>query len=201
MSTVHERIDGRLRDFVSAQPVFFVATAPDGPDGHVNVSPKGYPDTFTVLDEHTVAYLDLEGSGVETIAHLRQNERITLMFCAFSGPPNIVRLYGHGRVVTPQDPGFGDLLARFGPHPGVRTVIVVDVERIADSCGYSVPEMTLERDRDVLDRLAGTEGSRKRRTARMNAERRSIDDIPALRPGETDPVSLHSATGPPTACR
>jgi len=192
MGKIHQRIEGRLREFVSTQPVFFVATSPDGPDGHVNISPKGYPDTFAVIDEHTVAYLDLEGSGIETVAHLRQNGRITLMFCAFAGPPNIVRLYGRGRVVTPEHPDWSGLLGRFGPHPGVRTVIVVDVERIADSCGYSVPEMALVQDRDVLDKHARTEGSKKRRTARMTSERRSIDGIAALRPLETDPVGQHS---------
>ncbi|NUO90149.1 MAG: pyridoxamine 5'-phosphate oxidase family protein, partial [Dermatophilaceae bacterium] len=91
---VHECIDGRLRQFIEAQHVFFVATAPLAADGHVNVSPKGMGGTFTVVDEHTVAYLDLTGSGAETIAHLRENGRVTLMFCAFEGPPNIVRLHG-----------------------------------------------------------------------------------------------------------
>src|SRR6187431_911177 len=103
MGTVHEVIDERLRAFVEKQPMFFVATAPSGPDGHVNVSPKGIPGSFVVLDEHTVAYVDLTASGSETIAHLRENGRITIMFCAFDGPPNIVRLHGKGTVVLPTD--------------------------------------------------------------------------------------------------
>lgn len=106
---VHERIDGRLRDFIEAQPMFFVATAPTGPGGHVNVSPKGMTGTFVVLGEHRVAYLDYHGSGAETIAHLRENGRITLMFCAFQGPPNIVRLHGRGRAVPITDPEYAEL--------------------------------------------------------------------------------------------
>src|SRR4051812_5951588 len=102
MSTLYDRIDDRLREFIGAQPMFFVATAP-GSGGHVNVSPKGYRDTFTVIDEHTVAYLDLFGSGAETVAHLRDNGRITIMFCSFARQPKILRLYGTGRVVTARD--------------------------------------------------------------------------------------------------
>ena len=113
MGKVHESIDGRLRAFIERQPMFFVASAPSGPDGHVNVSPKGIPGSFVVIDEHTVAYVDITASGSETIAHLRENGRITIMFCAFDGPPNIVRLHGHGRFVTLYDEGFDDLLAMF----------------------------------------------------------------------------------------
>ena len=112
MAKVHERITDRMRAWLLAQHVFFVATAPSGPGGHVNVSPKGVGGTFAVLDDRTVAYVDLTASGSETIAHLRQNGRITLMFCAFDGPPDIVRLHGRGRFVTLYDDGFDDLLAR-----------------------------------------------------------------------------------------
>ena len=152
---VHERIDGRLRQFIEAQPMFFVATAPTGPDGHVNVSPKGLTGTFVVLDELKVAYLDFHGSGAETIAHLQENGRITLMFCAFQGPPNIVRLHGRGRAVPVTNPEFADLLSLFPEKPdshGARSIIVVDVDRVSDSCGYSVPLMTYEGDRDLLIR-------------------------------------------------
>src|SRR5437868_6693861 len=130
MGKIYEKLTDRLRDFITAQPVYFVATAP-AEGGHVNVSPKGYADTFTVLDDLTVAYLDLDGSGVETIAHLRENGRVTIMFCAFQGPPTIVRLSGKGRVLTPADDSFAELLTRFGPHPGVRSIIVVSCDRIA----------------------------------------------------------------------
>lgn len=152
---VHERIDGRLRGFIEAQPMFFVATAPTGPDGHVNVSPKGMTGTFVVLGEHRVAYLDFHGSGAETIAHLRENGRITLMFCAFQGPPNIVRLHGHGRAVPVTDPEYAELIRLFPSPPdthGARSIIDVSVERVSDSCGYAVPLMTYDGDRDLLIR-------------------------------------------------
>jgi hypothetical protein len=150
---LHDGIDGRLRAFIEAQPMFFVATAPDGPGGHVNISPKGMIGTFVVLGEHRVAYLDYHGSGAETIAHLNENGRITLMFCAFQGAPNIVRLHGQGRAVPLTDPEFPELLSLFDAPPdthGARSVIDVAVERVSDSCGYSVPLMSYEGDRDLL---------------------------------------------------
>lgn len=154
MGKIHARIGTRLERFLLAQPVFFVGTAPLNGDGHVNVSPKGMSGTFAVLDEHRVAYLDYTGSDIETIAHLRENGRIVLMFCAFEGPPNIVRLHGQGRVVTPTDPGFDQLRSHFAKERtlGQRSIIVVEVGRISDSCGFSVPLMDLRQDRDLLDR-------------------------------------------------
>jgi hypothetical protein len=152
MGKVHEAIDGRLREFILAQPVYFVATAPSGADGHVNVSPKGGVGTLAVLGERRVAYLDYYGSGVETIAHLRDNGRIVVMFCAFQGPPKIVRLHGRGRAVLPGDPDLAGLLAGFDapPRRGLRSVVAVDVTRVSDSCGYAVPLMSYEGDRDLL---------------------------------------------------
>jgi len=144
-----ERITPDLTEFLEAQPVFFVATAPASTADHVNVSPKGL-DSFRVLDDHTVAYLDLHGSGIETVAHVRENARITLMFCAFSGRPQIIRLQGRGTVVPAGSPDAADLLARFPEFPGMRSVIVVDVERVSSSCGYAVPKMTLDAPRDEL---------------------------------------------------
>jgi len=191
MSKVFERLDSRWRRFIESQPMYFVATAPSGGDGHVNVSPKGYADTFAILGDTTVAYLDLDGSGVETIAHLRQNGRITIMFCSFTRNAKILRLFGRGRVVTPAEPDFSTLLAHFGPHSGVRTIIVVELDRIADSCGYAVPEMTEAADRDLLDRWAQRPDVRTRRAARAAAHRVSIDDLPALAPAETDPPREH----------
>ena len=118
---LHDGIDGRLRSFIEAQHLFFVATAPLSRDGHVNVSPKGLDGTFAVLDEHTVAYLDLTGSGSETVAHLRENGRITVMFCAFEGAPNIVRLHGTGRYVAPRTtPSSHSYRGLFADHPGAR---------------------------------------------------------------------------------
>jgi len=139
MGKTFDAIDERLEAFLRDQRLFFVATAPLDADGHLNCSPKGL-DTFAVLDPHTVAYLDLTGSGVETIAHLRENGRIVLTFSAFEGPPKIVRLHGRGVVVEPADERFAALRARFpAHHDGVRSVIQIAVERISDSCGYGVP--------------------------------------------------------------
>jgi hypothetical protein len=190
MGKVYEEISGRLREFVSAQPVFFVATAPSGPDGHVNISPKGGTGCFAVLDGHRVGYLDYTGSGAETIAHLRDNGRITLMFCAFGGPPNIVRLHGHGTAVFPggdgvaADEGFAALAAAFpAPQRGLRAIIEVRVTRISDSCGYQVPLMSYDGDRDLLARWSERKSDEElvRYRARRNA--RSIDGLPALPTG------------------
>jgi Pyridoxamine 5'-phosphate oxidase len=172
-------IDDRLAAWLERQPVFFAATAPLAADGHVNVSPKGTIGTFRVLDRHTVAYLDLTGSGAETIAHLRENGRITLMFCAFQGRPNIVRLAGRGTAVLPSSPSFGSLVAAFPPHPGVRSVIRVDVTRVADSCGYAVPRMSLDGERDVLELYNAKKGPRKLAAYRVDRNATSIDGLPA----------------------
>ncbi|MEI5099593.1 pyridoxamine 5'-phosphate oxidase family protein [Streptomyces sp. PmtG] len=153
MGKTHERIDGRLRAFIEEQPIFFTATAPLSGDGTVNLSPKGVTGSFAVLDELTVAYLDFAGSNAETIAHLRENGRITLMWCAFQGPPNIVRVHGRGEPVFRDDPRFPELLARFpgvdsAPH-GLRAIIVVTADLVRDTCGYAVPFMTYDEDRDL----------------------------------------------------
>ena len=134
MGKLSEEIDEKLAAWLAMQPMFFVATAPHA-GGHVNVSPKGVPETFEIRGPREVAYVDLIGSGIETVAHLRENGRITLMFCAFEGPPRIVRLYGRGRVETPDE------------MEGSRATIVVEVDRIADSCGYGVPLMQYEGER------------------------------------------------------
>ncbi|MEU6385269.1 pyridoxamine 5'-phosphate oxidase family protein [Streptomyces bauhiniae] len=152
MGKTYERIDGRLRRFIEEQSLFFTATAPLAADGTVNLSPKGLKGSFVVLDELTVAYLDFAGSNAETVAHLRENGRITLMWCAFQGPPNIVRVHGRGEPVFRDDPRFGELLAAFpgidpAPH-GLRAIIVVHAELVRDSCGYAVPRMAYEEDRD-----------------------------------------------------
>ncbi len=191
MGKVYDKLTDRLRAFIAAQPVYFVASAPrEG--GHVNVSPKGYPDTFTVIDDTTVAYLDLDGSGVETISHLRDNGRVTIMFCAFAGPPKVLRLYGTGRVITPRDEDWQEHLARFGPHPGVRSIIVVSCDRIADSCGFSVPFMTFDQDRTLLDEWSLRKETAEKRAYRAKNNRESIDGLPALAAEETDPVTQHS---------
>ncbi|MFF5406298.1 pyridoxamine 5'-phosphate oxidase family protein [Streptomyces misionensis] len=156
MGKTYERIDGRLRTFIEEQPLFFTATAPLSGDGRVNLSPKGLRGSFAVLDELTVAYLDFAGSNAETIAHLRENGRITLMWCAFQGPPNIVRVHGRGEPVFRDDPRFPELLARFpgiDPEPhGLRAIIVVHAELVRDTCGYAVPFMAYEEERDLHQR-------------------------------------------------
>ena len=153
MGKTYERIDGRLRSFIEAQPIFFTATAPLSGDGTVNLSPKGLKGSFAVLDELTFAYLDFAGSNAETVAHLRENGRITLMWCAFEGPPNIVRVHGRGEAVLRDDPRFGELLGHFpdidpGLH-GLRAIIVVTAELVRDTCGYAVPFMSYDEDRDL----------------------------------------------------
>lgn len=178
---LHDRIDGRLRTFIEAQHVFFVATAPLAADGHVNVSPKGL-DTFRVLGEHEVAYLDLTGSGSETVAHLRENGRVTVMFCAFQGPPNIVRLHGTGRYVALDDDAFDSYRRLFPDHPGARGVVVVDVHRVSDSCGYAVPLMSHDEDRDLLTRWADNRGDDGLASYRETKNATSIDGLPALDP-------------------
>lgn len=190
---LHERIDGRLRQFVERQHLFFVATAPLSADGHVNVSPRGLPGTFAVLDDHTFAWLDGTGSGSETVAHLRENGRITVMFCAFDGPPNIVRLHGTGRVVTRYDDEYPALASRFIDVPGARAVIVVDVERVSDSCGWGVPLMSYEGERDLLGPFFERKGEAGQREYRRRKNLTSIDGLPAY---DADPLE-ESTDGPP----
>ncbi len=180
MGQVHERIDERLRAFIERQHVCFVATAPSGSGGHINVSPKGIDGTLVVLDDHRVAYLDITASGAETIAHLRDNGRITVMFCSFEGPPNIVRLHGHGRFVTLYDEEFPELLEHFTEARGARAVIVVDVERVADSCGYGVPQLDYVGERDLLPVHMARKGAEGLIEYRRAKNVRSIDGLPAF---------------------
>jgi hypothetical protein len=180
VSKVHERIDSKIRAFIERQHVFFVATAPSGRDGHVNVSPKGIGGTFVVLDDYTVAYLDITASGAETVAHLRDNGRITLMFCAFEGPPNVVRLHGHGRMVSLYDEGFHDLLRHFSEHRGARAVVIVDVERVSDSCGYGVPVYAHVGERDLLPAHMARKGQAGQVAYRRQKNALSVDGLPAF---------------------
>jgi hypothetical protein len=167
-----------LAEWWAAQPVFFVATAPDGADGHVNLSPKGH-DTLRVLEPNRVAYLDLTGSGIETIAHLRENGRITLMACAFTGGPRISRIYGRGTVYELGSTGFDALAPQFPDLPGRRAVIDIAVERVTTSCGYAVPLMELVGERDRLVDWATAKGDALAEyRANKNAE--SIDGLPGL---------------------
>jgi hypothetical protein len=182
MGKVYEAIDGRLRDFLLAQRMFFVATAPTATDGHINVSPKGLTGSFAVLGSDRVAYYDYGGSGVETIAHLGDNGRIVLMFCAFEGPPNIVRLYGRGVPVLVGEPRFDELVAAFeaAPQPGIRSVIEVEVSRVSDSCGYGVPLMSYEGDRDLLPRFWSRKSPEEAAEYRAKRNATSIDGEPVF---------------------
>lgn len=148
MGKAFDTITAQMRGFIEQQHMFFVATAPSE-GGRVNMSPKGY-DAFRILGDNSVCYLDLTGSGAETIAHIRDNGRITFMFCAFEGKPNICRLYGTGRVVREGDDEFAALLALFDSHSGVRSIIVADIDATSNSCGFSVPFMDFVEDRQTL---------------------------------------------------
>lgn len=145
MGRAFESITPQMQKFIEQQHMFFVGTAP-AEGGHVNLSPKGY-DAFRIIDDHTVCYLDITGSGSETIAHVRDNGRITFMFCAFDGPPNIVRLYGTGSVIRPGEDRWETLSARFGETPGARSIISADIHRTSNSCGFAVPFMDFVDDR------------------------------------------------------
>jgi hypothetical protein len=186
---VFDGIDQRLHEWIGRQALFFVATAPLDADGHVNLSPKGPIGSLCVLDERTVAYLDVVGSGAETIAHLRENGRIVVMLCAFEGPPRIVRLHGTGEVVTRDDPRFEELLERCSfDDPAIpesrRSVVVVDVTRVADSCGYGVPLMSYEGERPHQPAWAAKKlrvgGSEAIEGYQRENNAASIDGLPAL---------------------
>ena len=176
-----QSLNDRDSAFIAKQKMFFVATAPREDGGLINVSPKGLDGTFAVIDDRTVAYLDLTGSGVETIAHLRENGRITLMFCAFDGPPKILRLYGRGESVEPGDADFDALAAKFPEYPGLRSVIRVAVERIYDSCGYGVPLYRYQEERSQLGAWAERKGEEGLRRYQLDRNRTSLDGLPALR--------------------
>ena len=179
MGKVHAEIDEYLAKLIQSQHVFFVATAPLSSEGNLNLSPKGL-DSFRILGPRMVAYIDLIGSGVETIAHLKENGRIVLMFCAFDGPPIIVRLHGRGRVVEPESPEFPSFVSQFPAFPSARSIIVVDVRRISSSCGFGVPLLKYEGDRDQVFRWAQKKGPEGLKAYKREKNRRSIDGLPGL---------------------
>jgi len=180
MAKQFDGIDDTLAGWIRAQHVFFVASAPLARDGHVNLSPKGL-DSLAILGPREVAYVDFVGSGAETIAHARENGRITLMLCAFEGPPRILRLQGHATAIEPGVAEFAELVARFPPRAGVRAVIRIALERIADSCGYGVPLLSFEGDRKQLDAWVERKGADGLREYQLNNNTRSLDGLPALR--------------------
>jgi hypothetical protein len=182
MGKVYDGIDDRLAEFIGRQQVFFVATAPSDPRALLNLSPKGL-DTLRILGPRSVAYLDLTGSGIETVAHLRDDGRIALMFCAFEGRPLIVRLHGRARVVEPGDPEWEGLVDRFPGYPGARSVVVVDVGRVSDSCGYGVPLYEYKGERSQLLDWADHKGAEGLDEYRAAKNRVSLDGLAGLKRG------------------
>ncbi len=179
MGKIYEAIAPPLIDWIQQQQMFFVSTAPLAADGHINCSPKGL-DAFRILGPTTVAYLDLTGSGVETIAHLKENGRIVIMFCAFNGDPRIVRFYGQGEVMTAADAAFDELRSHFPAYAGTRAIIRIQVSRIADSCGHGVPLYEFQSHRDTLTQWAekrGVEGMKEYHATRNHT---SIDGLAGL---------------------
>ncbi len=179
MGNTYPEIDDAIRTFIESQHVFFVASAPLDRNGHVNLSPKGL-DSLRILGPTTVAYMDLHGSGTETIAHAKENGRITLMFCAFEGAPQILRLYGCSRYINPQDSEFETLRSNFPAYESPRALIVVEVNRIADSCGYGVPLLRYVGQREQLLAWARRRGPEGLRTYRNERNRYSIDGLRGL---------------------
>jgi len=175
----YDGIDEDLAGWLTRQPLWFVGTAPLSPDGHLNVSPRGH-DTLSVLGRQRVAWVDLTGSGIETIAHLRENARICLMFCSFDHRPRIVRLHGRGTVVLPGEPIFDEVVARHPSHPSTRAVVVVDVQRVSDSCGFGVPVMEVVGERDLLRLSAEKRGPEGLATYRAERNALSIDGLPGF---------------------
>jgi Pyridoxamine 5'-phosphate oxidase len=179
MSKQSENIDSELAAWIAQQRVFFVATAPLSPSGHINASPKG-GETFRVLGPLEVAYQDYTGSGAESAAHLRENGRIVILFCAFDGPPKVVRLHGHGTVITPDHSRFAELGSLFPAHPGTRAFMHVSVTRVSSSCGYAVPFFDFRGHREALDRWTASQSPEKLEAYRATKNQRSIDGLPAF---------------------
>ena len=176
MGKILKSITPDLAAFIKAQPLFFVATAPLAESGHVNLSPKGL-DTFRVLSPTRVAYLDLTGSGNETSAHVSENSRITFMFCSFGEAPLILRLYGRGQVILSTGELWPEVIAHFPDYPGIRQVVVADVEFVQTSCGFGVPLMSYEGDRDRLSRWVKTKGEEGLREYHRTKNSKSLDGL------------------------
>ena len=173
---IHSSISPKMASWIEEQKMFFVGTAPLAANGHINNSPKG-GESFRILGQLEVAYQDYTGSGAETVAHIRENGRIVIMFCAFEGAPQIVRLHGTGSVVLPHDSRFDDLSKHFPANPGTRAIIHIEVTRVSDSCGYSVPYYDYKGDRNILDKWAEAKGPKKLATYRSEKNQLSIDGL------------------------
>ena len=176
MANQYDQITPTLQAFIADQPLFFVATAPLSEQGHVNLSPKGH-DTFRILSPNQVVYLDLTGSGNETSAHLAENGRITFLFCAFQGAPQILRLYGQGETILPGATRWDELLALFPDYPGIRQIIVASIHLVQTSCGYAVPLMELQKERETLNRWATSKGEKGLVEYRSMTNSKSLDGL------------------------
>lgn len=180
MGQVYERIDERIQRWVAAQPMFFVGSAPLSATGHINVSPKGL-DTLRILDDRTLAFLDSGGSGIETVAHVRENARIVIMLCAFEGQAKIFRFHGRGEIVTPIDTEFASLVEKFDTNElGVRSIVRVHIDRISDSCGYGVPLMSFEAQRNISQKYLRSRGMQHVRDSAETKNQASIDGLPGI---------------------
>ncbi len=179
MGKIYEEISPKLSDWIEQQKLFFVATSPTDLNGHLNCSPKGM-DSFRILGPKLVGFVDLTGSGAETIAHIRDNGRITILFCAFEGPPKILRLYGTGQYLTEADNQWSERSALFPDYLGVRSIILIEVTRIADSCGFGVPKFNFVENRDTLEDWAVKKGPDGIHAYQQRKNANSIDGLPAL---------------------
>lgn len=179
MGKVFGALDAKLREFIERQQMFFVATAPLADDGLINLSPKGL-DSLRILDDRTVVYADLTGSGIETVAHLKENGRIVVMFCAFEGTPNILRLHGRGEVIEQNHPEFESLAAQFPNYTGLRCLIRIRCQRISDSCGWGVPLYEFQKHRSQLLDWAESKGPDGLREYQLTKNSQSLDGLPGL---------------------
>ena len=179
MGKIFTEINPELQKWIEKQKMFFVATAPLSEEGHINCSPKGL-DSFRIISPDTVAYQDLTGSGIETIAHIKENKRIVLMFCAFNGPPKIVRLHGNGEAITRGHKDFAKLNAEFPYRRSTRAYIKIQLNRISDSCGYAVPLYEFVEDRDVLDKWVDAKNDEQLKEYRLAKNTESIDGLKGI---------------------
>ncbi len=179
MGKIYKEINSKQVIWIEQQKMFFVATAPLSGEGLINLSPKGL-DSFRVLNPHTVAYLDLTGSGVETIAHVKENARITIMFCAFDGSPKILRIHGHGEVIEKSNPRFNSLKSKFTKFKSTRAIIVVGIKRVADSCGFGIPVYHFHQQRDTLINWAENKGEKGIIAYQMEHNKQSLDNLMGL---------------------
>lgn len=179
MGKSFDALSERHKAFIAEQKMFFVGTAPLAARGYLNVSPKGF-DAFRVIDDGKVAYLDMTGSGIETVAHVKENGRLTIMFCAFQGPPLILRLYGEGEIVERSDARFPALRARFPELPGMRSIVTLSIRRVSESCGWGVPRYDFVGERDQYQRFADQKSNEDIRESQLAQNMRSIDGLPGL---------------------